>query len=307
MDGIRRGHSTFPFVHFTAMTALADTDRLVLDTNIVRGLIEGRRDFLNVPKLLRLKGAHPVSIADGAFGELLGWLRTAKPDVLRRVKPTLERLDPVLDGEFPIIVGGSQRWAMIGVIEWPVRSRADESIVHNASWRHLKSVKDRYSLTKKWIQFRDTRGRVVTLTPMPPDSNLKGSEDEWWSDVIELPAGQELTSATEERLVRLRREHVARALGIGPLTRGLDRIDLHSHLIARRQREASRKTFNRPKEPSSNDWFDADLLVYVVLPAVICTEDMRFIRAVRQLPHEDRFRVMNLSDLYRWLETGVPS
>ena len=188
------------------MTVIGATDRIVLDTNVVRGLIEGDPDCLNVPKLLRLKGAHPVSIGDGAFGELLGWLRSAKPELLKKVKPALDRLDPILDREFPIIVGGSQRWAMIGVIDWPVRSRADESIVQNASWRHLKRVKDRYSLTKKQIQFRDTRGRVVRMTPIPPDSNLKASEDEWWSDVIELPAGQELTSDVEERLVGLRRE-----------------------------------------------------------------------------------------------------
>lgn len=66
------------------MTALGATDRIVLDTNIVRGLIEGRADCLNVLKLLRLRAAHPVSIADGAFAELLGWLRSADPSLLRK-------------------------------------------------------------------------------------------------------------------------------------------------------------------------------------------------------------------------------
>src|SRR5438128_10374593 len=172
------------------MTALAATDRIVLDTNIVRGLIEEEPDCLNVSRLLQLKEAHPVSIADGAFGELLGWLRSAEPDVLKKVKPALERLDPLLDSEFPIVPGGSQRLAMIGLIPWPVRSRADESIVHNSYWRHLKRVKDRHSLTKKQIEFRDTRGRIVTMIPTSPNPNLKASQDEWWSDVIELPAGQ---------------------------------------------------------------------------------------------------------------------
>ena len=50
---MRRGHRIIPFLHSRAMTALANTDRIVLDTNIVRGLIEGRPDSLNVPKLLR--------------------------------------------------------------------------------------------------------------------------------------------------------------------------------------------------------------------------------------------------------------
>src|ERR1700686_2795499 len=164
------------------MTALGATDRIVLDTNIVRGLIEGRPHCLNVPKLQRLKGAHPVSIADGALGELLGWLPTAGPDLLTKVKPALERLDPVLDPEFPIIMGGSQRLAMIGVIPWPVRSRVDESIVQSASWRHLRRVKDRHSLTKKQIEFRDTRGRMVTITPTPPAAHLKASGAEGWSE-----------------------------------------------------------------------------------------------------------------------------
>src|SRR5207245_4739777 len=102
---------------------------------------------LHIPKLLQLKGAHPISIADGAFGELLAWLRRADPALLSRVKPAMERLDALVDREFPIIVGGSQRLAMAGVIPWPVRSRADESLLQNASWRHLRRVKDWHSLT----------------------------------------------------------------------------------------------------------------------------------------------------------------
>jgi hypothetical protein len=286
------------------MTLLRATDRIVLDTNIVRGLIEGRRDCLNVARLLRLKGAHPVSIADGALGELLGWLRTADPVLLKNVKPALDRMDTLLDEEFPIIVGGSQRLAMAGVIPWPVRSRKDESLRQKASWRYLKRVKDRHSLTKKQIEFRDSLGRRVLLTPTPPDANLKESEEEWWSNVIELPAGQELTSKVEELIVRRRRENAARKLDIDPLTRGFEGVDLYSHFIARRQRDASRKGFNRPKESSSNDWFDADLLLYAVLPAIICTEDLRLVRGVRQLQHEDRFRVMSLPQLYEWLEMG---
>lgn len=170
------------------MTAVGATDRIVLDTNIVRGLIEGEPECLNVPRLQRLKGAHPVSIADGAFGELFWWFRKAhetRPDLLQKVKPALERLDPLLDREFPITPGGSQRLAMIGLISWPARSRAGDSNLYNAYWRHLKRVKDRHSLT------------------------------------------------------------------------------------------------------------------------IICTEDMRFIKAVRRLQHEDRFRVMNLAQLYAWLETGT--
>ena len=165
-------------------------------------------------------------------------------------------------------------------------------------------MKDRHSLTKKQIEFRDTRGRIVVVTPTPPDPHLKASEEEWWSDVIELPRGQELTSEVEELIVKFRRENAARKLGLDPHTPGLERIDLYGHFIARRQRDASRKTFNRPKEASSNDWFDADLLLYAVLPAIICTSDGRFVRAVRQLRHEDRFRVMTLPMLYEWLETG---
>jgi hypothetical protein len=111
----------------------------------------------------------------------------------------------------------------------------------------------------------------------------------------------------EELIVTFRRENAARKLGIDPLTPGLERIDLYSHFIARRQRDASRKAFNRPKGPSSNDWFDADLLLYAVLPAIICTDDMRFIRAVKQLRHEDRLRLMNFSQLYDYLGTGTLS
>src|SRR5512133_2909540 len=126
------------------MTAIGPTDRIVLDTNIVRGLIEARPDCLNVPRLLKRKGTHSVSIAHGAYG--LAWLRTADAAVLRRVKPALQRLDPVLDPEFPVIVGGSQRLAMAGVIPWPVGTREDESIIARKNWWHLRRVQGRHSL-----------------------------------------------------------------------------------------------------------------------------------------------------------------
>lgn len=286
------------------MTALAAEDRIVLDTNIVRGLIESRPGCLHIPKLLKLKGSHPVSIAHGAIGELLWWLRTRDQHFLERVKPALQRLDPLLDNEFPIIVGGSERLAMAGLIPWPVRSRADESIVQQTTWRHIRRVRSRHSLTKKRITFRDTKGRAITMEPEPPDPKLKDSEDEWWSDVITAPAGLVITKEVERRIAEERRNHAARKLGISPNTPGLERIDLFNEFIARHQRRASSSNFVPPQGARSNDWFDADLLVYAVLPAVICTEDLRFIRSVREVNHEDRIRVMSPSELYDWLESG---
>jgi hypothetical protein len=169
----------------------------------------------------------------------------------------------------------------------------------------LKRVKDRHSVTKKQIEFRNTSGRRLKITPQAVDHFLKEHQDEWQSGMIELPAGMNLTAEIEKETIQRRRERTAKTFGISPNAPGLERLDLFSEFATRKQREFSKDSFTPPKNPSSNNWFDADLLLYNVLPAIVCTEDLRFIRAVRQLSSEDRLRVMNLSELYGFLESGV--
>jgi hypothetical protein len=294
------------------MLPIDPTDRIVLDTNIIRGLIEGRAGCLNVSRLGASKASHPVSIADGAFGELLSCLQSVPVDFLKRVKPALERLDPVLDHEFPMVMGGSQRLALAGLMPWPKNERGwppgnrqDEARRCQAFWRLLKRIQGRHSLWKKQIDFLDSKGRKITVTPRAVDDLMRESQDEWQADVVELPAEMNLNKASEKKRIRERREHAAKKNGIDPDTPGLERIDLFNEYVARRHTEFSRRGVDRPKNPSSNKWFDADMLVYNILPAVICTDDMNFIRAVRQPTSEDRYRLMNLEELYQFLESGL--
>lgn len=57
-------------------------------------------------------------------------------------------------------------------------------------------------------------------------------------------------------------------------------------------------------EPSSNPAVDAALLNYMLLPAVVCTADKKFINAVRQIPLPDALRLMTPAELLAWLKTG---
>jgi hypothetical protein len=50
--------------------AASHSERILLDTSVVRKIVHGDADALDVGALLALKDNHPVSIADGALAEL---------------------------------------------------------------------------------------------------------------------------------------------------------------------------------------------------------------------------------------------
>jgi hypothetical protein len=75
--------------------------------------------------------------------------------------------------------------------------------------------------------------------------------------------------------------------------------------MVERVRMVSAKGYTPPKEPSSNPAVDAILLFYLVLPAVVCTGDGRFVNSVRSLKSPDRFRVMCPEELIAWLRDGI--
>jgi hypothetical protein len=49
---------------------------------------------------------------------------------------------------------------------------------------------------------------------------------------------------------------------------------------------------------------DADLLLNVTMPAVVCASDKKFVKHTRTLKSDDRFRVMTPEELMQWLKTG---
>lgn len=124
----------------------------------------------------------------------------------------------------------------------------------------------------------------------------------------ELARQQRYEGLAEEHakgLRRRRRKHLAALLHLPPGNVGRERLELMVEYMVERVRMVTSKSYIPPSQASSNPAVDAILLFYMVLPAVVCTADRRFVNSVRVLKSPDRIRVMLPSELIAWLRDGL--
>jgi hypothetical protein len=104
--------------HRVAPEAGLRADRILLDTVIARKVLHGDADAIDIDALGRAKGAHPISLAEGAFAELTRQIvegRIPLRDVVRRAA----RLDAVLDPHMPVAPGGIDLATLAGLRPLP--------------------------------------------------------------------------------------------------------------------------------------------------------------------------------------------
>ena len=87
-------------------------ERILLDTNAVRKIIHGDRDSLDVHRLLRCKGGHPVSLPFLTSLELSVALVQGRPAFEKWVAK-VGMLDEVLDPEHPVVPGVPTEFAPV--------------------------------------------------------------------------------------------------------------------------------------------------------------------------------------------------
>lgn len=279
---------------------------IILDTNIVRGLIEGERSAINLEQLAALKRRHPISVADGAIAELVFWWEHAEEALLQRVKPALAQLTPILDPGWPIASGGKELLCFAGIIPYPDdKNRRDESELSKAVWRHVSGVESRQDLRRR-LTYRNSTGRGIPLVASSPEPVLKGLQDTWITKPIAeiiRSMNETMDDATAGLLSDTIRDHTAESFGVPREHPAFARLEVHHRVLMHWVRIASQRGYVA-KEMTSNVPIDMTLLYYLVVPAVVCTNDRKLVNVVRSTRLPDSKRVMDANELLNWLGTG---
>ncbi len=272
--------------------------RILLDTVTVRKVIYGDRDALDPVALAKLKGAHAVSIADGALAELAAaLLRGSVP--MEAWAQRIGMFDELLDPEFPVAPGGKELATLWGGQSPVGLDLGEMRAYYRAAWNYLRHAKSVEGLCRKEV-FHAPSGRAyeIALDREHVDATLAEAGTRWSGWVTNVAAiirnlRDDGETVTEADLRRLATSNLMLDMSAADAMK----LDLVVHVLAKRAMQAV--TGATPYSPASkpNDPLDLDLLFGIPLPAWICTVDMRLHRLVRSTTAADRDAVMTVEEI----------
>lgn len=292
---------------FTPHRLLTQPVRIVLDTSAVRTWVRAEAGALDMASLASLKGNHPVSIADSAVIELVHWFQS--PNARRSAFPhwshKSQGLTGLLDPDMPIAPGGHEAAALAGLGTFKAGYSAEgfQSFSREV-WSALAAVKSANDLHTGHT-YRTSSGRRASFNLQAMAQALSKAAQGWAGYMARMK------SLIPPKIddVELQVSDVRALLEHGLLASGdfdadqVSKLELVACSLAQRTFEAIRGY--TPDPAQSNDALDFNLLFILPLPAVICTNDLRFIRWLRQLPTNEAEKVMSPTELFHWLQTGA--
>jgi hypothetical protein len=175
-----------PWVNkFTPHRVINDrAERVVLDTNVVRNVLEEDPFAIDLGELAALKGNHPISIADPAWAELVKALlgnRIGFEAWSKHMAAVSAVLDPVL----PIVPSGHEAAAMAGIAGerdnsvLPDAAKSDIghlSAYYRAVWHYVASASSAEHFALHVI-FESPRGEHFKIGPLTLDKVTAAFDD----------------------------------------------------------------------------------------------------------------------------------
>jgi predicted nucleic acid-binding protein len=273
-------------------------DRVVLDTSVIRYLVQGgaMKNVLDLAELARVKGDHPVSIADAAWAEIMSAL--LRPDggipfpVWGR---KAAEIDAVLDPDLPIVPSGGEMVALSGLSSPHGFDRAALAAWFQAVWKHTARAKSAADLAtpREYDGPDGSRHRIGPLDETRPQEEILKRGEGWRVYIERIAALREhLTPDDAAALMRAN-------LGLTLPAAVLDRLDLLIRVVGAYSARAGNP--EHPYAADTNDAMDMDILFSTVLPAVVVTADKRMRNAARASGSADGWRVMFPGELLEWL------
>ncbi|EAU64666.1 hypothetical protein STIAU_1379 [Stigmatella aurantiaca DW4/3-1] len=273
-------------------------DRIILDTNIVRYIIQGSTNPENVLDLVdlgRLKGDHKVSIADAAWAELLEALvRHTGGMSSEEWARNVGQFGAVLDPELPILPGGRELAILSGLVASPEFKFSEVAPFYRAVWGYTSGATSAEDLLKSYT-YKTEDGREYVIGPLDFSSPMKVFGEraaKWETYISNVALGIPLDLEQHVAAVRS-------GLAVDMPMQAVDRLGLFVHAVAHYAVEANNPA--RPYEADINDAVDLDILYAATLPAVVCTTDKRLQRIARNTGSSEGWRVMTPSELLAWL------
>jgi hypothetical protein len=273
-------------------------DRIVLDTSVVRHIVQGgaAKNVLDVVELARVKGAHPISIADAAWAEIVNALLRPDGGISFTVwGRKAAEIDAVLDPDLPIVPSGSEMVALSGLSSPHGFDRAALAAWFQAVWRHTAGATSATDLATphEYDGPDGSRYRIGPLDEMRPQEEILKRGESWRAYVERIAAFREqLTPDDAAALMRAN-------LGLTLPAAVLDRLDLLLRVVAAYSARAGDP--EHPYAADTNDAMDMDILFSTVLPAVVVTTDKRMRNVARTCGSADGWRVMFPGELLDWL------
>lgn len=263
--------------------------RIILDTNVVRSFLQEDASAFDPVKVAHLKGDHPISIADGAFAELVRALSEERMPV-EKWTHRVDALDQILDRDLPITPGGADLTAMAGLSRMHGVDMQELHAIYRQAWERLRTCRTSMDIRNLsfTVEKADGQRKPVPLASLLDDTGKK------WDGVMaslgSLLAGknQDMDEVTDfigqNLLLELKEEAKAK-------------LDLPIRALAKRAMQFA----DNPASRGSNDAIDFELLFTIALPGVVCTADISLIQLVQETGSGDAWRVMEPPQLVHWL------
>jgi len=263
--------------------------RVVLDTSVVRKLSHADADAIDVASLLALPGRPPFSIADGAVLELLDDLVNGAL-TFERWRATTATLKPLLDPAMPVAPGGRDLAEIWGGGPGPRHDGIDAARHSREIWQHLSVAVNERDLTRRHVYVQhDGVAIEVQLIAHRVPANVESAGAfyaGWFPRIVADARGKE-----RDEIAALILAGLSSKMG---LTDAL-RLDLATRYMASRAADAARR--KGAYKPTRNDALDLELLFTIPMPAIVCTNDKKFVRVVRSLGSPDGRLVLTPAEL----------
>ena len=271
--------------------------RILLDTCVVRNIIHNDRVSLDYQALRPRLWKYRISLADGAFAELIDQL-THSPIEFKECHAKLFELNAYLDKKWPIFAGGRKLSALAKLQTDTFCDITSTQIFLQACWNLLRNS-DSLEKLLAGIEFVDISGRRKTLKPDPQQiaTAMEAGRQAWIRQIEEM-----------QRILNQNQAYrfddykaICRALvGFGETDPPdlAERIDgflrIFAHFIYMALK--NRTPYNPSSENRRGDSFDMLLLLALPLPAIIVTAENSLPNRLKETKAIDARQVVTVDE-----------
>lgn len=308
---------------------------VVLDTNVARKLGESTTcpDWLDTFGRMASSGEYTFALADGAFAELLNQITKPEGGMSDRCfSRMIQGLETFLDPEYPIILGKKDILGMLGIDGKGPWCAVEVRNLSKDGWHELCSVQ----LEPKNAQYQ-----------LRLEEILQEEREEWakqfkkfdYHFALELASVnrritelQSLSGVYALSLRNLLREYQQKLLALNNLKElegkvlddalaGLDadnslagvsmsaRCDLQIRYLYRQwvRTRKSKRAYSPASHNNRNDGIDFDFYRFLMLPALVVTEDNGFLTRISDIPSAQKTWFMTPQELAaKWVRGDRP-
>ncbi len=308
---------------------------VALDTNVARTLGESttRPDWLDTFGQMASSGEYTFALADGAFAELLNQITKPEGGMSDRCfSRMIQGLETFLDPEYPIILGKKDILGMLGIVGKDQWCAVEVRNLSKDGWQELCSIQSEpknaqyHSRLEKilqeereeWIaQFKkfDSHLALELAAVKGHIAKLQSLSGVYALSLRNLLLEFQQKLQALNNLKELEGKVLNAALADLDADRPLAgvsmsaRCDLQIRYLYRQwvRTRKSKQAYSPASHNNRNDGIDFDFYRFLMLPALVVTEDNGFLTRISDIPSSQKSWFMNPQDLAtRWQQGGRP-